>query len=215
MCQKSGRKSIWCYTKWLLVLCDFFTKWTKAYAIPDQESLTIALTILNEFICMFGSLLQLHSDQGRSFEANLFQDLCDLLKIDKTRSTSQHPNQINIFLSVEAVIPRPHGPDESTTPETDKYINELQDAISKSHVLARKHLKQNSEYQKRHYDFKAVKRELQIGQAVWFYDASKRKGICHKLTSKWKGPHVVTRKIHDITYLVKRSKKQPGKVYHT
>ncbi|CAC5422630.1 unnamed protein product [Mytilus coruscus] len=132
----------------------------------------------------FGSPLQLHSDQGRSFEAKLFQDLCDLLKIDKTRSTSQHPQsngsvkrfnrtllsmltfycqndqrnwdeilpQVmmayrssvhastgqtpnmmmfgrNIFLPMEAVIPRPDGPDESTTPETDKYINELQDAI--------------------------------------------------------------------------------------
>ncbi|CAC5369855.1 unnamed protein product [Mytilus coruscus] len=255
--------------RYVLVLCDCFSKWTEAYAIPDQESLTIARTIVNEFICRFGSPLQLHSDQGRSFEAKLFQDLCDLLKIDKTKSTSQHPQsngsverfnrtllsmltfycqndqrnwdeilpQVmmayrssvhastgqtpnmmmfgrNIFLPMEAVIPRPDGPDESTTPETDKYINELQDAMSKSHVLARKHLRQNSEYQKRHYDLKAVKRELQIGQAVWLYDASKRKGICHKLTSKWKGPYVVTRKIDDITYLVKRSKKQPGKVYH-
>ncbi|CAC5415765.1 unnamed protein product [Mytilus coruscus] len=38
----------------------------------NQESLTIARTILNEFICRFGSPLQLHSDQGRSFEAKLF-----------------------------------------------------------------------------------------------------------------------------------------------
>ncbi|CAC5383301.1 unnamed protein product [Mytilus coruscus] len=77
--------------RYVLVLCDCFTKWTEAYAIPDQESLTIARTILNEFICRFGSPLQLHFDQGRSFEAKLFQDLCDFLKIDKTISTSQHP----------------------------------------------------------------------------------------------------------------------------
>ncbi|CAC5372596.1 unnamed protein product [Mytilus coruscus] len=125
-------------------------------------------------------------------------------------STGQTPNMMmlgrNIFLPMEAVIPRPDGPIESASPETDKYVNELQDAMSKSHALARKHLKQNSEYQKRYYDLKA-------GQAVWLYDASKRKGICHKLASKWKGPYVVTRKIDDITYLVKRSKKQPGKVH--
>jgi hypothetical protein len=41
--------------------------------------------------------------------------------------------------------------------------------MSKSHILARKHLKQNSEYQKRHYDLKAVKRTLQVGQPVWLY----------------------------------------------
>jgi hypothetical protein len=34
------------------------------------------------------------------------------------------------------------------------------------------------------------------------------------LTSKWKGPYVITRKLDDITYLVKNSRKQPGKVYH-
>ncbi|CAG2204371.1 unnamed protein product [Mytilus edulis] len=133
----------------------------------------------------FGSPLQLHSDQGRSFEAKLFQDLCDLLKIDKTRSNGQHPQsngsverfnrtllsmltfycqndqrnwdeilpQVmmayrssvhastgqtpnmmmfgrNIFLPMEAVIPRPEGPNESTSPETDKCVNELQDAMS-------------------------------------------------------------------------------------
>jgi hypothetical protein len=72
--------------------------------------------------------------------------------------------------------------------------------VIKSHILARKHLKQNSEYQKRHYDLKAVKRTLQVGQPVWLYDASKKVGVCHKLTSKWKGPYVITRKLDDITY---------------
>ena len=86
--------------------------------------------------------------------------------------------------------------------------------MNKSHILTRKHLKQNSEYQKRHYDLKAVKRTLQVGQPVWLYDASKKVGVCHTLTSKWNGPYVITRKLDDITYLVKNSRKQPRKVYH-
>ena len=77
-----------------------------------------------------------------------------------------------------------------------------------------KNLKQNSEYQKRYYDLMAKKRELKPGQPVWLYDASKRKGVCHKLTAKWKGPYVVTRKVDDLTYLVKKSKKQLGKAFH-
>ena len=41
--------------RYILVLCDCFTKWTDAYSIPDQESLTIARTIVNEFISRFGT----------------------------------------------------------------------------------------------------------------------------------------------------------------
>lgn len=255
--------------RYILVLADCFTKWTEAYAIPDQESLTITRVIVNEFISRFGVPLQLHSDQGRSFEAKLFKDLCDFLQIDKTRTTSQHPQsnghverfnrtllcmltfycendqkhwddilpQVlmayrssvhastgqtpnmmmlgrNITLPMEAVIPRPMETCESDTPGIDDYVINLQERMNKSHILARKHLKQNSEYQKRHYDLKAVKRTLQVGQPVWLYDASKKVGVCHKLTSKWKGPYVITRKLDDITYLVKNSRKQPGKVYH-
>ena len=115
---------------------------------------------------------------------------------------------------MEAVIPKPIESDEINAPEIDEYIVSLQNRLAASHELARKHLKQNSDYQKRHYDLKAFKRDFSVGQPVWLYDASKRMGVCHKLTSKWKGPYVVTRKLDDITYLMKRSKKQAGKVYH-
>jgi len=77
--------------RYILVLADCFTKWTEAYAIPDQESLTITRAIVNEFISRFGVPLPLHSDQARSFEAKLFKDLCDFLRINKTKATSQHP----------------------------------------------------------------------------------------------------------------------------
>ena len=131
-------------------------------------------------------------------------------------STGQTPNMMmlgrNITLPMEAVIPRPESDEQA--PEIEEYIQNLQERMTKDHTLARKNLKQNSDYQKRHYDLKAVKREFRIGQAVWLYDASKKVGVCHKHTSKWKGPYIITKKIDDVTYLVRRSRKTPGKVYH-
>lgn len=39
--------------KYVLVICDEFTKWTEAFALPNQEAVTIATVFVNEFICRF------------------------------------------------------------------------------------------------------------------------------------------------------------------
>jgi hypothetical protein len=73
-----------------LVMCDCFTKWTEAIAIPDQESRTI-ITFINEIVSRFGTPLQIHSDQGTNFESKAFKDMCEFLHIDKTRTSSMRP----------------------------------------------------------------------------------------------------------------------------
>ena len=40
---------------YILVISDYFTKWTQAFAIKDQEATTIASSILvNEVVSLFG-----------------------------------------------------------------------------------------------------------------------------------------------------------------
>ena len=77
--------------KYILVVCDCFTKWTEAYAIPNQESATIIKKVVDELVCRYGAPLQIHSDQGHKFEARTFQQMCDFLGIHKTRTTSMRP----------------------------------------------------------------------------------------------------------------------------
>ncbi|VDI82433.1 Hypothetical predicted protein [Mytilus galloprovincialis] len=77
--------------RYCLVLTDCFSKWTDAYGIPDQEAATVAKIFVNEFVCKFGTPLQIHTDQGANFESKIFKGMCELLCIDKTRSTSFHP----------------------------------------------------------------------------------------------------------------------------
>ena len=77
--------------KYILVVCDCFTKWTEAYALPNQESETITKKFVDEFVCRYGAPLQIHSDQGSNFEARTFQQMCDFLGIHKTRTTSMRP----------------------------------------------------------------------------------------------------------------------------
>ena len=77
--------------KYIAVIGDYFSKWTEAYALPNQEATTVANVVVEEFICRFGVPRILHSDQGRNWESKVFQAVCRLLDIDKTRTTPYHP----------------------------------------------------------------------------------------------------------------------------
>ena len=77
--------------KYVLVAVDYFTRWTEAYGIRNQEAATVAKKLVDEVFCRFSPPEQLHSDQGRQFESDLIQELCKLLQVRKTRTTPYHP----------------------------------------------------------------------------------------------------------------------------
>ena len=246
--------------KYCLVLTDCFTKWTEAFAIPDQEALTIPKTLVNKYVCRFGTPLQIHSDQGTHFGSRVFQQMCDLLCIDKT-GTSFHPqsngcverfnrtltNTLSMYcatdqhhwdenlpqvilayrssvhattgftqnflmfgreitLPLQAVIGRPEL-SEGQLPSIEDYVAELQQNLKMAHKLARENLKKNTQYQKRQYDIKSKKRIIDVGRPFWLHDLPRKVGACHKLCAKWNSPYVVTRRIDDTIYLMKKSAK--------
>ena len=75
----------------MLVVVDQFSKWVECNALSDQTAERVVRTLVSEFIGRFGCPLELHSNQGRNFESRMFKEVCDLLKIDKTRTTSYRP----------------------------------------------------------------------------------------------------------------------------
>ena len=77
--------------KFVLVVTDYFTKWTESYAIPNQEATTVAEKLVSEFVCRFGVPREIHSDQGTNFESKVMTEVCKLLDIEKTRTTPLHP----------------------------------------------------------------------------------------------------------------------------
>ena len=75
----------------ILVIADYFTRWVEAYALPNQTAETIAQTLVIEFLSRFGCPLEIHTDQGRNFQSDLFGELCRILDITKTKTTPYHP----------------------------------------------------------------------------------------------------------------------------
>ena len=71
--------------QFILLISNFFIKWYEAIPLPDPQAKTTAKALLEHWICRFGCPCSIHTDQARSFESDLFQQLKRLLQIDKTR----------------------------------------------------------------------------------------------------------------------------------
>ena len=69
--------------EYIIVLCDYFSKWIKVYAVPNHTALTVADKKVNEIFCRFGVPKQIHSE--------LFSVSCEKLGIQKTRTTPYRP----------------------------------------------------------------------------------------------------------------------------
>jgi len=60
---------------YVLMMVDQFTKWVEMAVLPDQSAKSVAEKFLVHFIVTFGCPLEVHSDQGRNFDSNLFRAL--------------------------------------------------------------------------------------------------------------------------------------------
>ena len=76
---------------YIMVIVDYCTKWVEVMPMVDQTAQTCAWHFVEDFVCQLGIPEQLHSIQGRQFESALFQEMCRLLRINKTRTTALHP----------------------------------------------------------------------------------------------------------------------------
>jgi hypothetical protein len=75
--------------KYILVICDHFTKWVKYYALKDMTASTVAKYLV-DFILNFGIPEQILTDQGTNFMSQLINEIYDVLDIQRTRTTPYH-----------------------------------------------------------------------------------------------------------------------------
>ena len=75
----------------ILMVIDQFTKWLECYPLPNQTASRVARAVVDEFISRFGCPLTIHTDQGTNFTSGLFVSVCQLLQINKTRTTGYRP----------------------------------------------------------------------------------------------------------------------------
>ncbi|KAJ8362385.1 hypothetical protein AAFF_G00376130, partial [Aldrovandia affinis] len=75
----------------VLILTDVFSKFTVAVPTRDQKAVTVAKSLVQEWIQKYGVPQRIHSDQGKCFEADIVHHLCKLYSIKQSRTTPYHP----------------------------------------------------------------------------------------------------------------------------
>ncbi|KAK3892901.1 hypothetical protein Pcinc_003267 [Petrolisthes cinctipes] len=178
--------------RYICVVMDYFTKWTEAYAIPDQEAATVAQVLVVQFFCRFGMPQELHSDQGINFKSAVF---CE-----------------SFTFPVDVLMGRPPG--EELPTDTSSYAKHLQERLAKVHHQVRKGLRFLGEVMKSRYDAKANEVNFQNGDNVWFYNPQRKKGQPPKLQSPWDGPYTMLDRLSNVTYQIRGGRKSHPMVVH-
>jgi len=76
--------------KYALVVVDHFTKWVEIFPLRTQEATEVAKRLM-KVVCRFGIPDQILTDQGTNFQAELLEEIWNLLDVHKTRTTPYHP----------------------------------------------------------------------------------------------------------------------------
>jgi hypothetical protein len=92
----------------------------------------------------------------------------------------------------------------------------MQEKVEQVHNFAREHIKMMSDKMKHRHDPSVANegRYLQQGDAVWFHNPQRKKGLTPKLQRPWQGPYVITKKINDLVYRIQLNPKSKPKVVH-
>jgi transposase InsO family protein len=77
---------------YILTAIDLFTKWAAAVPLRNKEAATVARGLVREVFNHIGTPIQLLSDQGKEFGAELMLTLCKVLRVDKIRTSAYHPS---------------------------------------------------------------------------------------------------------------------------
>ena len=193
-------------------MCNFFQiDKTRTTSMRPQSNGNV-----ERFHRTLAAMLTMYCEKNQSEWDIYLPQVMMAYRSSRQASTLQTPYKMlfgrELVMPLQAVTPRPASDDAPI--DVSSYLENLKQNLAEIHSNVRDTLKKSSLHQKRNYDLHAKKRALPVGQLVWAHEPVRRVGICSKLTSPWKGPYVVVRRLDDLHYLVKKSRIQGPKVYH-
>ena len=78
--------------QYIVTCMDGFSKWAEAFAVKHNDAETIATLLVEQVFCRYGAPLSLLTDQGKDVDGNLMRAVCELLGIEKLRTSPYKPS---------------------------------------------------------------------------------------------------------------------------
>ena len=81
---KDGKENV-------LVMTDAFSKFSVAVVMPNQQAKTVAKALVDKWFYVYGIPTRIHSDQGKSFDNKIIEQLCKIYGVKQSTSTPYNP----------------------------------------------------------------------------------------------------------------------------
>lgn len=77
--------------QYILVIEDYYSKFLEAIPLKSHTADVVADAFITEWVSRYGCPKEIHTDQGREFESQLFNKIMEILDIKKTRTSPYRP----------------------------------------------------------------------------------------------------------------------------
>ena len=91
---------------YILVAVDYMTRWAEAVSTRRITATEVGKFIFNSICCRFGTPLEIVSDQGPGFRAELTTDLLARLKVKYRHSSPYYPQCNGLVEKVNGILVR-------------------------------------------------------------------------------------------------------------
>ena len=91
-------------SKYILTCVDAFSKWAEAFALPNREARTVARVLVEQVFCRLGTPVALLTDNAEELDGRLMQEICQLMDIDKQRTSFYRPQTNSVAERFHATL---------------------------------------------------------------------------------------------------------------
>ena len=76
----------------ILVLTDAFSKFSQAFATPNQKVITVVKILVDKWFYVYGIPACIHSNKGCSFENEIISHLCAMYGVEQSTTMPYNPH---------------------------------------------------------------------------------------------------------------------------
>ena len=77
--------------KYVLTVSDLGTRWCEVFPLKDMSAIEVATIFLHQFCLRYGPPKSILTDRGGAFMANVFEEMCRMLRTTHSFSSAYHP----------------------------------------------------------------------------------------------------------------------------